>query len=384
MSDHSFTAQRLREVVQELAVSPGALSIIQRTCETKKEQGVLKKFSAEYLQKEWINHVLAYRHDKEDFDFARQNTDASYMRYATKRMENPNEPSPRIQDRALKRYGVDFVAMMHQTVWPCEQAYIWLYRNSADDEVAAITHLFRVYMDTKPVCPLFEGFLEHLNNQDATTSLLASDPAYQVSPQAIYDLPGPRDAWEPKMIGFGRTFFKKVLSGMKRGNLRSLAEKARANYRNDMRTVESAAMLAYLKRYSLLHRFSTITYALLQERISMNELDARYTAFLDAVERGDVVTSQAGCDSDFQVFSRELGAKTLAKPIPPSEAARIRSEVNDLPFYWVDNLPDTLKEHDGTVSRVFSQWRNEVTSGLRECPRNFTLDYFAFLVELKI
>ena len=384
MSDHSFTAQRLRELVQELTVSSGALSIIERSCDTKKKQGTLKKFTAESLHKEWINHVLAYRNDKKDFEFAQQNPDASFMRYATTRMENPNEPCPRIQDRALTRYGVDFVAMMHQTIWPCEQAYIWLYRNSTDDEVAAITHLFRVYVDTKPVCPLFEGFLEYLNGKDATTSLLASDPAYRLDPRAIYDLPGPREEWEPRAIAFGRVFFKKALAGMKKGSLRSLAEKARANYRNDMRTVESAAMLAYLDRYSLLNRFSTITFALLQEKMSTNELDARHSAFLQAVERGEIETSQAGCDSDFQMFARKLGDRQLAKPIAPSEAARIRSEINDLPSYWLDNLPETLKEHDGSVSRVFSNWRSDILSGQRETPRNFTLDYFAFLVERKI
>jgi hypothetical protein len=381
----------VRQILGAMKLDRSTMELVQRKCVEAKVP-----FTAEWIRNEWRNEVLANRHNEEVVSKACETPAVAFLQFANEAIANPMRPAPRVVRSLMERYGLPFVAMMHQTRWPRELSWVDRYRNHPDDIVALLAHAFLQLIQPEQielpkserdpsrrgVSHVFSRLVEHAHKTAFSITDIEKDPYFDYSEADIIGAPLPED-WFPLAINFMEASLGAKLRLKNPQALAAQAERIREQYRTEKRNDSIKALVEQLVRDPLPRKVMILKYTM-NFGFSASQVQAIYEQFVGDIRAMRITTDHNKVESEFMNVMAQAKGNPPTIRLSPSRAKEIRAELGQIRKSWFSDLDPILREaYEGDRMDIFSKWRDLIEGGVRPLPSDLVIDYGLFLIERK-
>lgn len=363
--------RRIHEALEALQVSDTMKAMV-----SKEAEGT--RFTADLLYREWVNDVLGRPADHPVRTESLAKPDVHYFRYAERRVEEPQMPSPRLVRRLMDEYGVEIVAPVREFIWQRQINWAKRLQRHPNDDVVVLAKYFLMDATGNDCDTAFEGLVRYQQEQyqpDTYEDLRKFDE----DDAALYSIPVEDLEIFPACIDYTR--WKR---GEKHASMPDHAKaQIAAGIRKQYQLAQQAEQISSLKRWYTDHpmyRNDMIMPEAAKVGLQSDDILLIHSEFLLSFEKEGVPAGNETPELRFMSMMQQYVRDGRSLPdLSAEETARRRSEIACLFSSWHRKLTDSHLTLQGGDPAVFKQWQTLSLNGERRVPDDWLLDYYLFL-----
>ncbi|NTF17233.1 hypothetical protein G6L37_02155 [Agrobacterium rubi] len=330
------------------------------------------------LWKEWLNDLVATTNGAE-YRTAARDPGGHFLDWLRVRATRRFHVTWRAMDKLSRAYGPEVATHFTSIIWPQEIAWAQRMRTFDNPHVATRAALFLRETEGKP-SKTFEA-LSDIYAETIRTIIEIDSPAKDLTPEEIRFSENLPDH-TPMFLRYASRAYKDVLDPMDRERIELLADRARRDEMAD-RAAGIARQMAAAARLNPMRQSTSVISAAISLGIGPNELYLAETAFLDRLERGDVVI-EPGLRTPQMAFITAISDRKSRKVLVSSSISPEIDppvdiwEVANLDRRWLADLPQGFSVFQG-LRASFESWKLAIVQGSRNIPYDRISDFGFFI-----
>lgn len=330
-----------------------------------------------YLKKEWLNEVFSMNRNSEEFQSILAAPSSHFYHWVTDRVNEPFSISARTIRKLASKFGFEFVASMEKIRWKQEIAWARKMRYDPNDEVCVLSALFLISAKKKP--NQFFGRLIEVAFDTMEEENYFDSEIHELNEEEILNSDITSQDWNPLFLRLSKDYFNPVIEKMPIKNLAIAAKKAREDFESERYFEDLNRNLFLVNKYPLSSRLLVVMRAR-SMNLTPNELVTLESSFKEELQNKTFVQQDSKrMDQSFMHWLKTVSVKEVI--LDRKHKKKLKQNISNINSYWLDNLPNDLKDLGGQGKGVFSRWRSEVLSDRRETPLDPVIDYLYFLID---